>query len=144
MIVGYYYLHENGDLIYKSGTESIIDIRESPFAIGAWPMDIEDRETAWNICVEGLAGGARSERVAELAAKWGCDDEDATRYAEYVGCVFGEDGDQKIAMRYDFTDMQESPCGFGDTYLEAMADLAKQLDYTPSKIWGRKFRDLMK
>lgn len=145
MIIGWYYLHVNGDLIYKRdlpGTAE--DIRESDFAVALWPLDITNRADAWKICVEGLAAGARPERIAELANKWGCDDKDAPHYAEYVGCVLGIDGNKKTATRRDFINLQESPCGFGDTYLEAMSDLCRQLGYKPSKMWGNSFADLIK
>lgn len=144
MIVGYYYLHENGELIYKPGEGSAADIRDSPFAIGMWAVDPNDRSTAWNLLVEAFASGVDSSRIHELAWKWGCNDKDAGIYASKVGCLLGIDGDQKTATRIDFLDIQESPCGFGDTYLEAMADLTKQLGYKPNKMWRSKFEDLMK
>jgi len=144
-IIGWYYLHTNGELIYKRDSgDTAADIRESPFARGLWPLDPENRENAWRICVEGLAAGARPERVKELAGKWQCDDEDAPEYAKSLNMILGTDGNQKTAKRLDFKDLQESPCGFGDTYLEAMADLAKQLGYRPSKMWGAGFADLIK
>jgi hypothetical protein len=43
-IIGWYYLHENGSLIYKreiGGTAA--DIRESDLARGLWPLDPQDR-----------------------------------------------------------------------------------------------------
>jgi hypothetical protein len=144
MIQGWYYLHTNGDLIYKrelGGTAA--DIRESDFARALWPLDPNDREMAWAIIVEGLAAGANPERIKELADKWGCDNEDALMYAEYVGCVLGVDGNQKTATRKDFEDLQLSPAGFGDTYLEAMAALCKELGYKPSKMWGSTFKNLL-
>jgi len=143
-VVGVYYLHENGDLIYKSGNDEIADIRESPFAIALWAMDPSDRMSAWNILVEGLAAGARIDRIESLATKWGCDDADAVHYAERVGCVLGEDGTQKTATQTDFVNLQESPCGFGSTYLEAMAALAKEIGYKPSELWGATFESLLR
>jgi hypothetical protein len=63
-IEGWYYLHTNGELIYKRELgETAADIRESPFAKGLWPLDVSDRENAWRICVEGLAAGANRARV---------------------------------------------------------------------------------
>jgi len=39
MIEGYYYLHMNGDLIYKRETgDTAADIRESDFAVAMWPF----------------------------------------------------------------------------------------------------------
>lgn len=67
-LVGWYYLHTNGDLIFKCELgETAADIRESDFARCMWPMRPDDRAGAWDIAVEGLALGARKERVAELA-----------------------------------------------------------------------------
>ena len=142
---GWYYLHTNGELIYKrelGGTAA--DIRESNFARGLWPLDPTDRAGAWNICIESLSAGANKDRVLQLAAKWGCDNEDAEHYAEYVGCLLSVDGNQQCATRKDFVCLAESPAGFGDTCLEAMADLCKTLGYKPSKMWGATFKDLLK
>jgi hypothetical protein len=144
-IVGWYYLHENGELIYKvdhDGTAA--DIRDSSFARGLWPIDPNDRLGAWNLLVEALAANANRARVKELAAKWHCTDIDAANYAERVGAKISIDGPQWCATSNDFIDLQQSPAGFGDTALEAMAELCKELGYRPSKMWGASFRDLLK
>lgn len=144
MAQGYYYLHTNGDLIYKrdlGGTAA--DIRESPFARGLWPCDPSDREGAWRILVEALAAGARPERIKHLADQWRCSDEDADIYAERVGCNLFLDGDAWCATDRHFVNLQESPAGFGPTKLEAMAELCKELGYKPSKMWGATFADLL-
>ena len=68
-ISGWYYLHTNGELIYKRDLDgTAADIRESDFARALWPMDPTDRESAWTILVEALALGANEERIAELEA----------------------------------------------------------------------------
>ena len=141
---GWYYLHTNGELIYKrelGGTAA--DIRESDFARGMWPIDPTDREGAWTILVEGLAAGAKAERIKELADKWKCTDEDGLIYAARVGATVRKDGDQWLATRSDFQNVQESPSGFGPTVLEAMSALAKELGYRPAKMWGTSFSDLL-
>ena len=71
MITGYYYLHENGSLIYKVGTDCVADFRESDFVKAFWPFDPEDRETAWNLLVESLAAGANKDRVISLQKNGG-------------------------------------------------------------------------
>jgi hypothetical protein len=142
---GWYYLHENGDLIYKpehGGTAA--DIRDSDFARGLWPMDPTDRAGAWRILVEGLAAGANAQRVKALADKWGCDDEDGMIYADRVGALIQKDGSQWMASRKDFVNVQESVVGFGASVYEALAELAKGLGYRPSKMWGATFPDLLK
>lgn len=144
-IQGWYYLHENGELIYKrelGGTAS--DIRESDFARVFWPVDPSDRAGAWDLLVEALAAGADKARVFEIAAKWGCDDEDAVIYAEHRGLLIDRDGNMWCASGPGFENIQESSCGFGETKLEAMAELCKSLGYKPSKMWGATFRSLLK
>lgn len=143
-IVGWYYLHINGDLIYKvDHGETAADIRESDFARGMWPMNPTDRLGAWNILVESLAAGAKPSRIKELAEKWRCSDADAAIYAERVGVKLSKDGNSWCATRGDFINLQESPAGFGDTALEAMAALCKALGYEPYKMWGKGFKALL-
>ncbi|MFA7667325.1 MAG: hypothetical protein WCY32_14545 [Burkholderiaceae bacterium] len=140
---GWYYLHENGELIYKPHPDAVMDIRDSDLARALWPVDPSDRLGAWTILVEALAAGANLPRIKELAAKWGCDDEDAQKYASRIGCQLSMDGDQWYATRTDFISLQESPAGFGVTALEAMADLCRSLGYRPAKMWGTSFADLL-
>lgn len=142
-IVGWYYLHTNGELIYKPDPEAAADIRDSDFARGMWPIATKDRAGAWSLLVEACAAGANTARVAELATKWGCDDADAEIYAVRVGCILKRDGAAWCAHRADFENLQASPAGFGDTALAAMADLCRSLGYTPSKMWGSCFQDVL-
>lgn len=143
MIQGWYYLHENKELIYKNSPDAIIDIRDSDLCSAAWAWDGE-RPTAWQILVEALSLGANIERINQLAEKWGCTDLDSLNYANYLGILIGEDGNMKKATMKDFTNIQESPIGFGSTYLEAMAELAKELGYKGGKRWHTTFSDLIK
>jgi len=41
--------------------------------------------------------------------------------------LFGVDGNQQTAHFDDFINLQESPCGFGDTQLDALEDLISQV-----------------
>jgi hypothetical protein len=142
-IEGWYYLHENGQLIFKPRPDAAIDIRDSDFARAMWPMDPGDRAGAWAIVVEGLCHGADKARVFELAALWGCDDEDAEHYAKRVGIRLDRDGNMWCATPPGFTNLQESVGGFGETKLEAMADLAKGLGLRPGKMWNASLRDIL-
>lgn len=141
-IKGWYYLHENKDLIYKPDSSAIVDIRDSDLCHSAWAWT-EERPDAWKILVEALSLDARKDRIKELAQKWGCNDEDARHYADYLKITLGQDGNQKTAQRSDFINLSESPCGFGNTYLEAMADLCKQLGFKGGKMWQTGFEDLV-
>lgn len=144
-IIGWYYLHTNGELIYKpehGGTAA--DIRDSDFARGLWSVDPTDRESAWSILVEAGAAGADKPRVSSLATRWGCSNDDAEVYADRVGCRLFKDGAAWCATRADFVNLQESPAGFGDTALEAMTQLCKKLGYKPAKMWDTSFKDLLR
>jgi hypothetical protein len=63
----------------------------------------------------------------ELAAKWGITDDDAPMFFERVkGKLQAErDGDKWCAHFDDFVSIQESQVGFGNTILEALAELSK-------------------
>ena len=144
-IEGWYYLHTNGELIYKREMDgTAADIRDSDFARALWPMNVSDRLSAWTILVEGLAAGANLPRVTELAVKWSCDNEDAAIYAQHIRAKVYMDGNKWCATRADFDNLQESPAGFGDTALEALAALCKELGYRPAKMWGNSFAGLLK
>lgn len=141
---GWYYLHTNGDLIYKrelGGTAA--DIRESDFARCMWPVDPSDRLGAWDVLVESLALGADPARVAELADKWKCDDDDADQYARRIGVRLDRDGNMWCATGPGFINLQESNAGFGATKLRALADLARQMKVPAGTMWRTTFRDML-
>ena len=48
--------------------------------------------------------------------------------------ILGNDGNQKTAVKHNFDCLQTSPCGFGDTYKEAIYDLCSQLRIIPFSI----------
>lgn len=143
-IEGWYYLHKNGDLIYEPDHPGLAAyIRENTSTVALWPFS-PARKVIWGILVEALASGANQDRVKGLAARWGCDNDDAYAYANAVGALLSIDGDKFMATRLDFINIQESPVGFGDTALEAFAELAKELGYVPRKMWGNTFEGVMK
>jgi plasmid maintenance system killer protein len=120
--VGYYYLHTNGDLIFRRTYPDL----GSDFVRRIWPLYPDNRGSAWGICVEALALGAREGRIKELQDKWQLFNEDAVDFADYCGLKISMDGDQWCATLDDFTNLQESPAGFGDDALHAFAELLKQ------------------
>jgi hypothetical protein len=141
-IIGWYYLHVGGDLIYKrelSGT--VADICDSDFARALWPVDPNDREGAWSILVESLSLGAKAERVRELAEKWHCTDDDAPTYAERIGAKLERAGDEWKAQP---AGRNSSAIGTGPTALDALARLAQALGYTGGKLWNATLKDLLK
>jgi len=70
---GFYYLHTNGEMIFKRFEPE----SDSPFVKKVWTLDISNRMDAWKIALEGLFLGARTERIEELAKKWGLTFEDS-------------------------------------------------------------------
>lgn len=144
MIEGWYYIHTNGSLIYKNYIDADIDIKDSDFCIGCWSFDPTDRLSCWSMLVEVLSTGrVELNRILGLAKHWSCTEEDADIFAKRVGCVLKKDGDSWCSHRADFDNFQESLIGFGDTKLEAMAELCKSLSYKPVKIWGATFKSLL-
>lgn len=135
---GYYYLHVNGDLIFKPGVAyNDSDFVESDFVKAYWFIDTTNREDAWTVLVEALALGAKKEHVMKLANQWECNDEDAMIYAERVNVHVDRDGDKWMVTFRNFINLQESMAGFGDTVLEAMADLARQTPINRSGPWSK-------
>lgn len=144
VIEGWYYLHTNGDLIYKRDLpDTAADLRESDFVKMMWPFNSSKRGAAWNILVEAWASGARTERIIELADKWGCNDEDAKIYAKFVGAELFINEELWCATRKSYADLKTSCAGFGHTALEALVDLCKKLKYKPQKTWGTTFQALL-
>jgi hypothetical protein len=104
---------------------------------------VDQQVGAWNILVEGMALGAAAARVHELADKWACDDTDADNYANRLGIGLDHDGNQWCATGPYFENLQESPAGFGDTKLDAMAGLAKDMQIRAGKMWRTTFKDML-
>lgn len=144
-ITGYYYLHQNGSLIFKRETDGaqVADFRESDLVRHFWRFDSDDREGAWRIVVEAMALGADEARVRTLAGLWRCTDSDAAVYASRVGARLYRDGNAWCAVAADFINLAESPAGFGATAVEALAHLAKALGFEACKTWGASFADLL-
>lgn len=116
-MIGYYYLHTNGDLIYKKYRPE-----PSDFVRKIWEFDDEERGHAWLIVIEAKAMGARQNRIDELTKLWNLTDEDAQNFIKNGLFKLFKDGDRWCAA---FNNIQESQCGFGDTCLEALSELAK-------------------
>lgn len=137
---GWYYLHTNGDLIYKGAAyTSRADFHESSFVRAYWPFTPDDRENAWTILVEALAAGARPARVLELAETWGCDDGDGLVYASRVGVLVERVG----SVRWQAGTGHAANIGEGTSVLEALTELALKLGYRPAKTWGASFPNLV-
>lgn len=70
---GYYYLHTNGEMIWKKFEPE----RDSPFVVQVWPVDLTSRANGWTIVLEGIALGANVDAIKFLMKKWSCTLEDS-------------------------------------------------------------------
>jgi len=124
----YYYLHTNGSLIHKNAmvVESSPGYFDSPFVRKVWRIDTTNRMDAWILVIEAGALGANKKRIEELAKLWSLTDKDAHEFAKRAKLIIKKDGNAWMAAFQDFTNIQESQCGFGPTALEAFIELAKQ------------------
>lgn len=79
MTNGYYYLHTNGELIYKPAVvvESDPQYFDSDFVKRFWPIDTTNREDCWKIILEALWLKCSIQRAKDLAGKWGCNYQDS-------------------------------------------------------------------
>lgn len=68
-MIGYYYLHADGDLIFRSQRPD----DDSSFVRAVWTINTANREDAWTVILEALSGGASLSRVGELVRRWRCD-----------------------------------------------------------------------
>ena len=143
MITEYFSLNKDGS-IASHNSEAIIDLRDDEDVQMIWPREDSGREWAWRFLVETIACGADNKKISQIAEKWKCDDADAEVYARIIGVVLSVDEKKKMAATKSFTNIQESPCGFGETYLEAMSNLCAALGYKPQKMWGATFASLVK
>lgn len=123
-MVGWYYLHENGDLIYKRFEP---EVEPGGFVRKVWKFDSTNRFDAWRICIEALVLGARQDRIDELVLKWGLTDEDGKIFVDRSEgkLLLSRDGDRWRATFGDFVDLQKSQAGFGTTVLDALVNLAR-------------------
>ena len=126
---GYYYLHTNGDLIYKPGIvmDSDPDYFDSPFVRKVWSIDLSDRGTCYQLLIDAQAMGVKQDRIDELKSKWKITEEDTQVFADRTGFKLFMDGNQWSATLPTFKNLQEDPAGFGDTRWDALVALCKEL-----------------
>jgi len=74
-MTGYYYLHTDGNLIFKRFCPD-----PSDFVRKIWPVDISNRASAWKIILEALALKGNVNKIKELSEKWNCDLKDLVEY----------------------------------------------------------------
>jgi len=129
MIEGYYYLHTNGELIYKPSSVLVGDplYFQSDFVRKVWPIDLTDRALAWDLIIEALSMGANRSRIDQLAEKWRLTDKDARRYAERRQFSLAKlEGGWIAAADDPRTKPPTRVSGLGPTALDAIADLVKK------------------
>lgn len=120
---GYYYLHTNGSLHFKKFCP---EIEDGGFVRMVWPIVLSDRGNAWVIIVEAGALGADKSRIAELAEKWGLDNDDAFKWARVCGLNLWI-----VSDGYEVEhpgDLPEAHRGHGKSALDAFIDYARHGD----------------
>jgi hypothetical protein len=123
MADGYYYLHENKKLIYKSNTDNLLeDLLESDFVKAIWPVDSSNRSNAWTVLIEASILGALEEDILRLKDKWHCTDQDAFHFAKYSNfdIIKHSEFDWEVSNQY------YSKSGVGNNSLTAMIDFCKK------------------
>lgn len=122
----YYYLHTNGDLIHKSKHCDFSDFEESTFVKKWWIIDLDGRMDVYNMLIHASILGIKKVRLEELVKHWGITDKDAANYCKKMGLTYGMDGNAHYVHGDNFTNLQESNAGFGDTLFKAICEFMKR------------------
>lgn len=122
-MTGWYYLHTNGDLIFKRWEP---EVEPGGFVRKVWPVNTGYRADAWTVAIEALALGARRDRIDGLVKAWGLTNVDGRVYADRAGFTLDYDEDSSRWRAYN-RDIHTGPdrVGSGATVLESLADLAR-------------------
>lgn len=119
----YYYLHENGDLIYKNPKAySTEDFEESPFVKIYWIIDLENRLDAYHMLISASICGAKQDRIDDLKKKWGITDKDTQVYCDYVNIVYKETENGWIVYGGGLTKGEIKIYGRGNNLFSAVVD----------------------
>jgi hypothetical protein len=70
--------------------------------------------------------------------------DDCVNYINFLNARLSKDGDQWCVTRGDFVDLQVSPAGFGDTPMDALADLLKDVGFKGRGMWCHDTNSLVK
>jgi hypothetical protein len=110
MIVGYYYLHTDGSVLWKPIAPGLIeDFENSDLVRCYWPCDPSDRRGAYRILIEATALGADPQRLANLARQWLCSNDDVREYARREGIELVTVAGQYVASLPGFVGRADSP-----------------------------------
>lgn len=138
---GFFYLHTEGALIFKSSmSHSERDLIESPFVRCYWPFNPGKRADCWHVIIEATVAGVNPDRIRVLAELWRCDEIDVDNFAEYLGMkIVDELGYWKVTAPKTF--LKRS--GEGGSKILAMVALCRNLGWKCSKD-RVSFEDLVK
>jgi len=142
MSAAFYYLHENGDLIYKNPQFiNEEDFIESPFVKTYWFLDTTRRETVWEFLIEAY-GYASKNRIYDLCSKWGIDDKDAIYYIKYLNNISNK------KFRYEFGESNmlefDNIILKGNSYLHMLNSICHSIKYKIEKPRINTFHNLLK
>lgn len=115
---GIWYLGHRGQLSFSER----LDGQAYLSSLRSWEFLAADRSSAWFIAIEALALGAEPSKVEELVKLWKLTDEEAVRFAAYIGLRL-----YTFRGRWYVSFKQGSRGKFadGDTAVAALAALAR-------------------
>lgn len=126
---GFFYLHTNGELIYKP--EATIsrrqDLEESDFVVQYWPVASNHRTSLWTCLIEAAARGANQSCIDHMKKTHDITNEDAAGFARALDFKLVGNGRFFVAFNYNFIDQKHSAIGFGETAFDAIIDFQKRL-----------------
>lgn len=120
-----YYLHINGNLIYKPHA-NIDDLLDSDFVVKFWELDTDNRGTAWLMLIEASLLGATESRINQLREIWDIDNrpEEIADFCKYANLdVKFEGGKYEVREGVDGSNL----VGVDTDFFKACVDLSMKI-----------------
>lgn len=135
------YLHVHGTLHFKQCYAD--ELLDSPFVRCYWPCD-NSRQSLWQVAIESLAMGVSRAEVLRVLESNKFEIDDCVNYINFLNARLSKDGNQWCVTRGDFVNLEVSPSGFGDTPMDALADLLKNVGFKGRGMWCHDINSLVK
>ncbi len=88
----YYYLHRNGELVYKNSVAfSDQDFEESSFVQFYWVVNLDRRSDLYNVLLTAKQMGAKESSIQIMIDKNGVTDEDCKIFCNSIGIQFSNE-----------------------------------------------------
>lgn len=128
-ILGYYYLHVNGNLIWKRyiDDKQEEEIYNSDLVKKFWTIRENERESLWAVAIEAYCWGneVTAPQVEEFSIKHNLSNLDGEFFAERAGMYVAQSSDSVYTVGF-IGDIGATPqIGTGKNALKAFIDLAR-------------------